>query len=179
METVVKKFNSNSRQAVKKSAQRWNCLCFNDDHKLKKEVVSLTLFDLTDHRPIHGAKNKFLSPTAKDLELFKKLTKHLETIKPDKRGGTMCRTPTPQETTTIEIKLPSRALRFLEGYAAGKNTTVPECIAAIIAEWIEDEEDLQAARVALAEYEADPTVYTSEEAHAFWERCDKEKELPR
>ena len=82
---------------------------------------------------------------------------------------------TPQETTSIEIAIPSQTLVFFQGYAAAKDLTISECIAARIADWIEDEEDRQAAMKALAEYEADPTVYTPEEARAVWEQSDKER----
>lgn len=77
----------------------------------------------------------------------------------------------PSSPTNVEIVLPQRALIFLHGYAAAKEISISQCID----EWIEDKEDALLAMDALAAYEADPTVYTSQEAHKLWDKMDNVK----
>lgn len=81
----------------------------------------------------------------------------------------------PSSPTSVEIVLPQRALIFLHGYAAAKEISISQCIALCIDEWIEDKGDALLAMDALAAYEADPTVYTPQEAHKLWDKMDNVK----
>ena len=53
--------------------------------------------------------------------------------------------------------------KFLEAYAEETGQTVGEMAKNAVLEYVEDVMDLRAAKIAKAEYEADPVTYTHEE----------------
>ena len=53
--------------------------------------------------------------------------------------------------------------KFLEAYAEETGQTVGEMAKNAVLEYVEDIMDLRAAKIAKAEYEADPVTYTHEE----------------
>jgi len=66
--------------------------------------------------------------------------------------------------TTVTLRLPEEDALLIKEYAAQERRTVSDVIRLAILEKIDDEYDLELARKAWAEYEANPVSYSLDEA---------------
>lgn len=64
---------------------------------------------------------------------------------------------------TYTFEVDERDRNFLEAYASETGETVGEMAKNAVLEHVEDIMDLRAAKIAKADYEADPVTYTHEE----------------
>ena len=68
----------------------------------------------------------------------------------------------------ITVNVKDEALKHLEDYAERKDISVSEFIRRAVLEKLEDEEDIQAADAAYAEYLKNPVTIPFKEAAAKW-----------
>ena len=66
------------------------------------------------------------------------------------------------------FELDERDRNFLEAYASETGETVGEMAKNAVLEYVEDIMDLRAAKIAKAEYEADPVTYSIDEVEKCW-----------
>ena len=66
-------------------------------------------------------------------------------------------------TMSITLRLSSDEIRLIKNYAALKGVSVSEIVRRAIFEKMEDEIDLELARKALEDFQANPITYTHDE----------------